>query len=271
MAYSSSDVIGAADQYYAMDQFVSGQSFNPHGSMLSYGMHSQHIQNQTIPSPNIMYPIAEEHCFVAIPFERHINTTYEPVSSSSLSATPYLPNLQGTLHNFSDGPGIATSSMDPPAKKRKKKAPTLRADQWEPYRDRIKELHIDQNLPLREVKNVIEREFGFTAVYASVELASNLKLTFTRERQYRTQISRWGWDKNIKYHEMEAIVRKQQQRKLVETEKGRLRFTVRKRNVDPVKIRRWMEREGITEDALFAPSPIECKSTSHFCYLERVR
>ena len=148
---------------YFMDQFVAGFSFNPHG------MHSQQPQNQTIPSPNITYSIAEQHNLAAVPFQQRMNTTYEPVLSSDISGTPNPPNPQGTLHVFSDGAGMATSSMGPPAKKRKKKAPTLRAEQWAPYKDRIKELHIVQNLSIREVKEAIEQEFGFTAMYDPVE------------------------------------------------------------------------------------------------------
>ena len=54
-----------------------------------------------------------------------------------------------------------------PTKPRKRKAPTLRADAWESYKARIVELHIRQGLPLREVKEHIKKEFGFTAEYVS--------------------------------------------------------------------------------------------------------
>ena len=53
--------------------------------------------------------------------------------------------------------------MAPPVQTRKKKAPTLRAEAWEPYKARILELHIEQRRPLREVKQIIEEEFGFVA------------------------------------------------------------------------------------------------------------
>jgi hypothetical protein len=71
------------------------------------------------------------------------------------------PNKQAP-NNF---PSIATSSMLPPSGRRKPKAPTLRAQDWEPYKARIVELYIDQKLPLREVKDKIEQEFGFKAEY----------------------------------------------------------------------------------------------------------
>lgn len=53
--------------------------------------------------------------------------------------------------------------MGPPTQPRKKKARTLRADDWEPYKAQIIELHITQKLPLRKVKEMIKEEFGFTA------------------------------------------------------------------------------------------------------------
>jgi uncharacterized protein YpmB len=55
--------------------------------------------------------------------------------------------------------------MGPPARPRKKKAPTLRAHDWEPYKDRILELHIVQGLSLKEVRDMIEKEAGFSAEY----------------------------------------------------------------------------------------------------------
>lgn len=60
---------------------------------------------------------------------------------------------------------LTETPMGPPPKRRKKKAPTLRAKDWEPYKARILELHGEQKLPLPKVKTVIEQEFGFTAEY----------------------------------------------------------------------------------------------------------
>jgi hypothetical protein len=54
-------------------------------------------------------------------------------------------------------------STDPPRKSRKRKAPTLRDEDFEPFKDRILELYETQKLPLEEVKSIIEEEFGFTA------------------------------------------------------------------------------------------------------------
>jgi hypothetical protein len=64
-----------------------------------------------------------------------------------------------------DNAELTAAPMAPPPKRRKKKAPTLRAKDWEPYKNRILELHITQKLALPKVKTMIEEEFNFTAEY----------------------------------------------------------------------------------------------------------
>lgn len=81
-----------------------------------------------------------------------------------------------------------------------------------------------------------------------------------RLRQYRTRITQWGKDKNIKPEEMGAIVRKQQRRKLVEVDKRELEFKVRGCTVETQKIDRWKKRNNVTDSFLYAPSPTACKS-----------
>jgi hypothetical protein len=73
------------------------------------------------------------------------------------------------------------------------------------------------------------------------------------------RLSQWGKDKNIKPNEMKAIVRKKQQRKLVETDKGGLNFRLRGNLVESEKIDRWMKRNGIPEEMEYAPSLAACK------------
>jgi hypothetical protein len=55
----------------------------------------------------------------------------------------------------------------PALRTRKKKAPTLCAKAWEPYKARILDLHVANKLPLRDVKTTIEAEFGFSAEYVT--------------------------------------------------------------------------------------------------------
>jgi hypothetical protein len=77
-------------------------------------------------------------------------------------------NSQSALA-FTTAAGPA-SPMGPPNRPRKRKAATLRADDWEPYKKRILDLHIKQKKPLPEVRQTIEKEYSFKAEYvASLE------------------------------------------------------------------------------------------------------
>ncbi|KAJ4211317.1 hypothetical protein NW759_012519 [Fusarium solani] len=159
------------------------------------------------------------------------------------------PQNAGSFGDIGDTRTMPATPMGPAPKRRKKKAPTLRAKAWEPYKARILELHVTQKLSLEKVKKKIEEEFGFTAEI----------------RQYRTRISQWGKDKNIKPVEMAAIVRKRQQRKLADSDKGELIFMVRGSTVEPQKIDRWMNRHEVPQDLLYAPSPAASTPSAVCC------
>ena len=60
-----------------------------------------------------------------------------------------------------------TSPTDPLYRPRKRKAVTLRTDVWEPYKERILDLHIEQKRPLPEVRQTLEKEYGFKAEYVA--------------------------------------------------------------------------------------------------------
>ncbi|KAF5669520.1 TPR-like protein [Fusarium heterosporum] len=70
---------------------------------------------------------------------------------------------EASSNNTKDTQMMPLTPMGPPPKTRKPKAPTRRAKDWEPYKARILELHITQKLPLKQVKELIEDEFGFIA------------------------------------------------------------------------------------------------------------
>lgn len=70
-------------------------------------------------------------------------------------------------------PELQNDLVAPVRGARKRKAPTLRADDWEPYKSRIVQLHITQGLSLNKVKGMITEEFGFAAEYVTI-LYSNL-------------------------------------------------------------------------------------------------
>lgn len=80
-----------------------------------------------------------------------------------------------------------------------------------------------------------------------------------RVRQYRSRVSKWGLDKKIKQKEMQAIVRKRQERKILQGDKPELVFHVRGREVETKKVDRWMRDHGIDEYALYLPSSGACE------------
>ncbi|KAH8732423.1 hypothetical protein GQ44DRAFT_766561 [Phaeosphaeriaceae sp. PMI808] len=167
------------------------------------------------------------------------NPSHTPQSYGNAPSNTHHP-YQSTGHT-TNGPIITpVQLMGPPSQPQKrKKAPILRPDVWEPHKTQIIELHITQGLSLEKVKAIMEGQHKFKAGI----------------RQYRLRISQWGLDKNVKTREMKAIVRKRQQRKLVDVTKGELVFNIRGNEVGPQKIDRFMKRNNIPESQLFMASP----------------
>jgi hypothetical protein len=138
-------VFGEVDLSYSIQ--------SPYGAQQAYQLYGSHLaldnlSSQTLPTDgqvitghnNVLHSLQPS-------LAHHIHTPY---NTESFGGTETIP----VIH------------MGPPTKlPRKKKAPTLRAGDWEPYKARIIELHITQKLPLPEVQKKIEEEFGFTAVY----------------------------------------------------------------------------------------------------------
>ncbi|KAH7088838.1 hypothetical protein FB567DRAFT_319314 [Paraphoma chrysanthemicola] len=156
-------------------------------------------------------------------------------------------------------------------KGRKTKAPTLRDSDWEPHKDRIHDLHIIQGKPLKEVKQIMHKQYDFSAEYVADfikgrELRIGIALTMHRIRQYRSRITKWKLDKNIKPAEMKCIVKKRQQRKLLEPNKPDLMFRVRGNPVEPAKVQRWMNRHDVPDSMLYAASPVASTPSAISCY-----
>jgi hypothetical protein len=90
-----------------------------------------------------------------------------PAPSNSPSRVLQM-DIHATAGTSFDVESTPNTPMGPPTKTRKRKAPTLRAEAWEPYKSRILDLHITQKLPLPEVKKRLESEFQFTAEYVTL-------------------------------------------------------------------------------------------------------
>lgn len=97
-------------------------------------------------------------------------STIDPSAFDAVHFLNYLPDgnaLQYEHMQYAEAPEesqtVPSTFMGPPTKTRKRKAPTLRAKDWEPYKSRIIELHIEEGLPLPKVKDMIQEEFGFVA------------------------------------------------------------------------------------------------------------
>ncbi|KAF2011963.1 hypothetical protein BU24DRAFT_425788 [Aaosphaeria arxii CBS 175.79] len=154
---------------------------------------------------------------------------------------------QTGLQNFT------TTNVHVASRVRKRKVPTLKATDWDPVKSYVIKTHIEEGQPLEKVIEQVRKTFGFIA----------------NKRQYRTRISQWKKDKNIKKTEMQAIVRKQQRRNVQEPDKPPLWFTVRDSSVNPEKIHRWMRRNNVSMNDLYSPasaattpSALECKTIS---------
>jgi hypothetical protein len=87
--------------------------------------------------------------------------------SLSIGQNPAPAVIQSHQPQIADGTNcVPVQPMAPPPKPRKRKARTLRRDEWEPVKARVIELHISQKLPLPEVQKIVEEEFkssGFRA------------------------------------------------------------------------------------------------------------
>ena len=138
---------------------VSAQTYSPHAAR-SYYVAQQDGPSYdfqwTPPAPQMQLQVEQ---FATI--ESH--APYAPQPSLAIPSHEY--QNMGDVSNAQIAPALP---MGPPARPRKRKAPTLRAGDWEPYKAQIIELHITQGLPLKEVKERMEKEFGFSAEYVTL-------------------------------------------------------------------------------------------------------
>lgn len=60
-------------------------------------------------------------------------------------------------------PAVSNTSSGKAVKTRKPKAQTLRDVDWAPHKPRIIQLHITENIPLKNVRDSLKTECGFKA------------------------------------------------------------------------------------------------------------
>jgi hypothetical protein len=79
-----------------------------------------------------------------------------------MQAFPAVTDLNHSVQEFNKTDQQPASL---PATSRRRKVPTLYECDWASYKNRIVQLHIRENRPLKEVRAIMENEVGFCAVY----------------------------------------------------------------------------------------------------------
>lgn len=123
------------------------------------------------------------------------------------------------------------------------------APDWDAHKSAICHLYWTERKELPEVMKIMEGKYGFVATYVSSgQIVASPSRTLTsryRRKQYKKQIKAWGYEKNIKAHEMRAMLQIQKRRWVEEGKQTRFK----KCNLEvPVeKFARFRKRYKITE------------------------
>ncbi|KUJ18790.1 uncharacterized protein LY89DRAFT_717327 [Mollisia scopiformis] len=88
-------------------------------------------------------------------------------------------------------------AAQPAPRKRAPKASTMSAEKWEPAESRIRQLFLDEERSYKEVMDIVNQEFGFTAT----------------ERQYKAKVLQMKLKRNVEASKRRVIVRHIQHRK----------------------------------------------------------
>lgn len=100
-----------------------------------------------------------------------------------------------------------------------------RSDDWHEYREIIEQLYRTDQLKLRDVKRIMERDYKF----------------FASEKQYKDRLAAWHVRKNIKAEEVHVMIRKQKKR----AARGKqTAFRRSGQEVDQKRIARFVRRYG---------------------------
>jgi hypothetical protein len=103
----------------------------------------------------------------AVPMQHHALQTFHPALQASHDRFNAGLNDNNQSFSASTAPVVPEMRLPPSKRPRKPKAVTIRSADWEPYKKAILTLHLEQNMPLRKVKQHIEKEYGFKAEYGT--------------------------------------------------------------------------------------------------------
>ena len=98
-------------------------------------------------------------------------------------------------------------------------------DVWETHRLTIKRLYLDEDKPLKEVMDIMQRDYGHRGT----------------AKMYKSRITKWRLDKNCKAKEMKAIAWKKVVRDAIGKPSS---FRIRGRNTDVEEVRRYFRRRN---------------------------
>ncbi|ODM19752.1 hypothetical protein SI65_04738 [Aspergillus cristatus] len=159
-----------------------------------------------------------------------------PPSSSSSSSSTIPPTT-----TVASTPSSSSSAVFRPR----------RSEDWQQYRPIIEHLYLNNQLKLRDVKIIMERDHHFVA----------------SEKQYKDRLAAWHIRKNIKAKEVQVMIRKQQKR----AARGKqTAFRVGGQEVDSKRISRFLRRYGSSWENPKSPpqtnSPEPQTPTDMSCY-----
>ncbi|KAK3681080.1 Clr5 domain-containing protein [Podospora appendiculata] len=115
---------------------------------------------------------------------------------------------------------------------------------WDAHREAISELYWNRRKELQEVMEIMKATHGFIAT----------------KKQFKKQFKGWGLEKNIKTHEMKAMIVIQTKRQ--DEENKKTRFFVRDKMVPEGKLRRFQKRYKLVE----IQAPDDAASASQQAY-----
>lgn len=109
---------------------------------------------------------------------------------------------------------------------------------WETHRPKIKALYMDENLSLKDTRQIMRDRDGLCA--SSVVMAQTLGVTrkltnWIRRKQYTAKIKEWGWVKNIPSSKADWMLKKADERKERYRKNTTFRFGDREWTVDRIQ------------------------------------